>query len=111
MELKAQISAIASSKREVDKAELEGGLGPVVTEADIAQIVASWTGIPVEKRPGLRQVTGPYDASAVEVSTDESSKLLNMEETLHEKIIGQEEAVVAIARAVRRARVGLKNPN
>jgi len=94
MELKAQISAITSSKKEVDKAELEGGMGPVVTESDIAQIVAGWTGIPVEK-----------------VSADESMKLLKMEETLHTRIIGQEEAVVAIARAVRRARVGLKNPN
>jgi len=94
MELKAQISAITSSKKESDAAELEGGMGPVVTESDIAQIVAGWTGIPVEK-----------------VSADESSKLLNMEETLHGRIIGQEDAVVAISRAVRRARVGLKNPN
>ena len=45
------------------------------------------------------------------MSADESSKLLNMEETLHGRIIGQEDAVVAISRAVRRARVGLKNPN
>ena len=67
---------------------------PQVTEADIAQIVAAWTGIPVEK-----------------VSSDESKKLLKMEETLHNRIIGQEDAVVAIARAVRRARVGLKSPN
>ena len=49
MELKAQISAITSSKKESDAAELEGGMGPVVTESDIAQIVAGWTGIPVEK--------------------------------------------------------------
>lgn len=49
MELKAQISAITSAKRETDAAELEGGIGPVVTESDIAAIVAAWTGIPVEK--------------------------------------------------------------
>jgi len=94
MELKAQISAITSAKREEDKAETEAGAGPVVTESDIASIVASWTGIPVEK-----------------VSSDESKKLLKMEETLHNRIIGQEDAVVAISRAVRRARVGLKSPN
>lgn len=94
MELKAQISAITSAKREEDKAETEAGAGPVVTEGDIASIVASWTGIPVEK-----------------VSSDESKKLLKMEETLHNRIIGQEDAVVAISRAVRRARVGLKSPN
>jgi ATP-dependent Clp protease ATP-binding subunit ClpC len=94
MELKAQISTITAAKRETDNAESEGGLGPVVTETDIAQIVAAWTGIPVEK-----------------VGSDESAKLLKMEEVLHQRIIGQEEAVVAISRAVRRARVGLKNPN
>ena len=94
MELKAQISVITSAKREEDKAETEAGAGPVVTESDIASIVASWTGIPVEK-----------------VSSDESKKLLKMEETLHQRIIGQEDAVVAISRAVRRARVGLKSPN
>ena len=47
----------------------------------------------------------------LQVSSDESDKLIQMEDTLHQRVIGQEEAVVAIARAVRRARVGLKNPN
>ena len=47
----------------------------------------------------------------VQVSTDESDRLIKMEDTLHTRVIGQEEAVVAIARAIRRARVGLKNPN
>lgn len=45
------------------------------------------------------------------MSTDESDRLIKMEDTLHQRVIGQEEAVVAIARAIRRARVGLKNPN
>eukprot|EP00976_Prorocentrum_cordatum_P096272 1190499-Prorocentrum_minimum.AAC.2 len=125
MELKAQISAITSSKKETDKAELEGGMGPVVTESDIAQIVAGWTGIPVEKPLFGRRIVLAYQTRIMmrayeskkleddryQVSADESSKLLNMEETLHGRIIGQEDAVVAIARAVRRARVGLKNPN
>ncbi len=67
---------------------------PVVNEEDIAQIVASWTGVPVQK-----------------LTESESVKLLNMEETLHQRLIGQDEAVKAVSRAIRRARVGLKNPN
>merc|ERR1712127_570467 len=62
--------------------------------SDIADIVAAWTGIPVTK-----------------VARDEKDKLINIETTLHEKVIGQDVAVSAIARAVRRARVGLKSPN
>ena len=67
---------------------------PVVNEEDIAQIVASWTGVPVQK-----------------LTESESAKLLNMEETLHQRLIGQDEAVKAVSKAIRRARVGLKNPN
>ncbi|OMO52389.1 Chaperonin ClpA/B [Corchorus olitorius] len=95
IELRAQITAIQEKDKEMNKAEAEAGDGgPVVTEVDIQHIVSSWTGIPVEK-----------------VSTDESDRLLKMEETLHKRVIGQDEAVVAISRAIRRARVGLKNPN
>ncbi|MQL96048.1 hypothetical protein Taro_028719 [Colocasia esculenta] len=95
MELKAQISALIDKGKEISKAEIEAGdLGPVVSESDIQHIVSSWTGIPVEK-----------------VSSDESDRLLKMEETLHTRVIGQDEAVKAISRAIRRARVGLKNPN
>ena len=67
---------------------------PVVDEEDIAQIVASWTGVPVQK-----------------LTESESVKLLNMEDTLHKRLIGQDEAVKAVSKAIRRARVGLKNPN
>ncbi|KAG6686095.1 hypothetical protein I3843_11G001200 [Carya illinoinensis] len=95
MDLKAQISALVDKGKEMTKAESEAGdVGPVVTEVDIQHIVSSWTGIPVEK-----------------VSTDESDRLLKMEETLHKRVVGQDEAVKAISRAIRRARVGLKNPN
>ncbi|XP_031124827.1 ATP-dependent Clp protease ATP-binding subunit ClpA homolog CD4B, chloroplastic-like [Ipomoea triloba] len=96
MDLKVQISALIDKSKEMSKAETEAGdaEGPVVTEADIQHIVALWTGIPVAK-----------------VSTDESSRLLKMEETLHKRVIGQDEAVKAISRAIRRARVGLKNPD
>eukprot|EP00898_Chlorokybus_atmophyticus_P008890 jgi/Chlat1/9001/Chrsp94S08284 len=96
MELKAQIQALTSKAVEQSKAEQSEGEagGPTVTEADIQNIVSAWTGIPVEK-----------------VSADESDRLLKMEDTLHQRLIGQEEAVKAISRAIRRARVGLKNPN
>ena len=92
MEIKAEIRAIAQNKKS-DSPRGED-LSPVVTEEDIAQIVASWTGVPVNK-----------------LTESESEKLLHMEDTLHQRLIGQEEAVKAVSRAIRRARVGLKNPN
>merc|ERR1719265_2645389 len=67
---------------------------PLVTENDVAQVVSCWSGVPVEK-----------------VSADESVRLVALEKTLHNRVIGQEEAVVAVSKAVRRARAGLKNPN
>ncbi|MGI8500985.1 MAG: ATP-dependent Clp protease ATP-binding subunit [Hassallia sp.] len=91
MEIKAEIRAIAQSKTNASGTE---GLEPVVTEEDIAHIVASWTGVPVNK-----------------LTESESEKLLHMEDTLHQRLIGQEDAVKAVSRAIRRARVGLKNPN
>ncbi len=66
---------------------------PVVSEEDIAGVVASWTGIPVSK---LEQA--------------ETERLLKMEEILHERVIGQNEAIEVIAKAIRRARAGLKDP-
>ena len=73
-------------ERGVSKAE--------VTEEDIAGIVADWTHVPVTK-----------------LTEDESQKLLHLEEILHERVIGQDEAVRAVSRAIRRARAGLKDPN
>jgi ATP-dependent Clp protease ATP-binding subunit ClpC len=91
MEIKAQINAIAQSKKGATE---DVNKTPQVTEEDIAEIVAAWTSIPVNK-----------------LTKSESEKLLQMEETLHSRIIGQDEAVVAVSRAIRRARVGLKSPN
>ena len=65
----------------------------VVTEEDIAQIVASWTGIPVKK-----------------MTEDEGQRLLHMEELLHQRVVGQDEAISAVSRALRRARAGLQDP-
>ncbi|KZL49482.1 MULTISPECIES: ATP-dependent Clp protease ATP-binding subunit [Cyanophyceae] len=91
MEIKGEIRAIAQSKTNATGTE---GEEPVVGEEDIAHIVASWTGVPVNK-----------------LTESESEKLLHMEDTLHQRLIGQEDAVKAVSRAIRRARVGLKNPN
>ena len=65
----------------------------VVAEEDIAQIVASWTGVPVRK-----------------MTEDESQRLLHMEELLHQRVVGQDEAISAVSRALRRARAGLQDP-
>merc|ERR1719265_2417629 len=96
VELKSQIKAITEKKQEEAKAEIESGkeTGPTVNEQDIADVVAAWTGIPVDK-----------------VASDEAQRLMGMEEKLHERLIGQEEAIVACSRAIRRARTGLKSPN
>ncbi|MDP2952009.1 MAG: AAA family ATPase, partial [Chloroflexota bacterium] len=66
---------------------------PVVGESDIADVVSMWTGIPVAK-----------------ITAEETTRLLQMEDALHLRIVGQDEAIVAISKAVRRARAGLKDP-
>ncbi len=86
--IKAEIEQTTS-----DKEDQKAKSSPMVTEEDIAHIVASWTGVPVSK-----------------LTESESEKLLHMEDTLHQRLIGQEDAVKAVSRALRRARVGLKNP-
>ena len=65
-----------------------------LNEEDIAEVVASWTGVPVKK-----------------LTQSENEKLKNLEKTLHQRVIGQNEAVEAVAKAIRRGRVGLKDPN
>jgi len=72
------------SRRDVD----------MVTETDVSDVISNWTGIPVTK------ITG-----------SESERLMRMEDTIHERIIGQKHAVIAVSKAIRRARVGLRNPN
>jgi len=106
MELSAKIKEVLENKKEstledessLDKDSIKNDSkliqNPMVSEEDVAHIVASWTGVPVQK-----------------LTETESVKLLNMEETLHQRLIGQDEAVKAVSRAIRRARGGLKNPN
>ncbi|MEM1251581.1 MAG: ATP-dependent Clp protease ATP-binding subunit [Cyanobacteria bacterium P01_H01_bin.21] len=67
---------------------------PEVTDEDIADIVASWTGVPVSR-----------------LTESESAMILHLEDTLHERVVGQNEAVEAVSKAVRRSRVGMRNPN
>ncbi len=106
IELTAKIKELLENKKETTSQDNSGKVSdtaeensialqnPLVSEEDVAHIVASWTGVPVQK-----------------LTETESVKLLNMEETLHQRLIGQDEAVKAVSRAIRRARVGLKNPN
>ncbi len=79
------------TKKEWKKSQ--GQSESAVTEDDIAQVVAQWTGIPINK-----------------IAETESKKLLNLEEILHNRVIGQQDAVQSISKAVRRARAGLKDP-
>src|SRR5699024_7924102 len=73
--------------------EKQGQENSEVTTEDVATVVSTWTGVPVSR-----------------LTKDESERLLNMEKTLHDRVIGQEEAVDAVAKAIRRARSGLKDP-
>jgi len=82
-------SALTSEARGFSRRDVD-----MVTENDVSDVISNWTGIPVTK------ITG-----------SESARLLKMEDTLHERIIGQKHAVVAVSKAIRRARVGLRNPN
>lgn len=86
--LKKHAKQIKKYHKDAEKKE------PLVNENEIAEVVSSWTKIPVKK-----------------LTADESAKLAKLEKTLHKRVIGQEEAVSAVAKAVRRGRVGLKDPN
>ena len=76
--------ALGLTRKEVD----------TVMENDVAEVIAGWTGVPVSK-----------------ISDSESKRLLKMEDTLHERLIGQHHAIVSVSKAIRRARVGLRNPD
>lgn len=95
-EIKKQQGALRVQLKEA-KQEWEtahGGSDQIVTKEDVAEVVSRWTGIPVQS---LRE--------------EESQRLLRLEDTLHKRVIRQQEAVKAVAKAVRRGRVGLKDPN
>lgn len=94
--IKKQQDALRESLKEAKKAweTSNGGAEQVVTKEDVAEVVSRWTGIPVQS---LRE--------------EESQRLLRLEDTLHQRVVGQQEAVKAVAKAIRRGRVGLKDPN
>lgn len=88
-EMREKLRDLANDwKKDIDKKDI------LVTEEHIAHIVSTWTGVPVSK-----------------LTETESEKLLKMEDILHQQVIGQHDAVTSISKAIRRARVGLKNPN
>ena len=91
-EQEALMKKIENLKRRIENDQLKHL--PIVTEEDIAEVVSAWTKIPVQK-----------------LTESENAKLRKLEQTLHKRVIGQEEAVNAVARAVKRGRVGLKSPN
>jgi len=93
--LRDRINAISDKVKELEKKweERQDKAAVIITEEDIAEVVSDWTGIPVLK-----------------LTKAESEKLTNMEEKLKERIIGQDEAVMAISQAIRRGRAGLKPP-
>ena len=102
----ADFKSATEIKKQLDKAQnklnkaiakwegTEEELRPIITENSIEEVVAMWTGIPVTR-----------------LEKNEQKRLLDLEKVLHKRMIGQEEAVSAVAKAVRRGRVGLKNPN
>ena len=86
---------LAAAKAEIDKMKEDGAiLEEVVNEEDIADVVSSWTGIPVHK-----------------MMQGEMEKLVNLEEVLHKRVVGQDEAVSAVASAIRRNKAGLSDPD
>ncbi|MBQ4529751.1 MAG: ATP-dependent Clp protease ATP-binding subunit [Lachnospiraceae bacterium] len=93
-EIKAEKEKLEEKIRKLKKKQEKSKKVPTVTEAEIAEIVAMWTKIPVKK-----------------IAEEETAKLKRLEKTLHGRVIGQEEAVKAISKAIKRGRVGLKDPN
>ena len=89
---KALCEEIEAEKKDWEKQR--SGIKAEVTEEDIATIVSDWTHVPVKK-----------------LTEDEATKLLNLEAILHKRVVGQDEAVASVAKAIRRARAGLKDPN
>ncbi|NLK37381.1 MAG: ATP-dependent Clp protease ATP-binding subunit, partial [Epulopiscium sp.] len=88
-ELREQLNA---AKKDWENQTSQGA--QVVTKEDVAEVISKWTGIPLKS-----------------LNEEEGDRLIRLEETLHKRVIGQEEAVTAVAKAIRRGRVGLKDPN
>jgi len=94
MEVRIQIQVMKQALQINEKAGLKRVHIDMVMEEDVSEVISGWTGIPITK-----------------ISETESKKLLNMEDTLHQRLIGQHQAIVSVSKAIRRARVGLRNPD
>jgi len=90
--LKAEVSKLEKKLKKI-REEWDRDTSPIVSPDDIAELVSMWTGVPI-----------------MQLATEESTRLLNMESEIREQIVGQEEAIERIAKAVRRGRAGLKDP-
>jgi len=93
-EIRTQLRVMKYASKMREKAGIDEQLRTIVSEEDIAKVVTNWTGIPMTK-----------------ISESESKDLLNMENILHERLIGQHRAIISVSKAIRRARVGLRNPS
>ena len=94
MDIRVQVQVLKQALQINEKTSLKRVQIDQVMEEDIADVIAAWTGIPMNK-----------------ISESESKNLLNMEDTLHERLIGQHQAIISVSKAIRRARVRLRNPN
>ena len=89
-----KIKDALNRKKQIEERNLGSNSGAIITENDICAVISKWTGIPVTK-----------------VTESEKERLLNLENILHKRVIGQDEAIVAVSKAIRRARIGLKDNN
>ena len=93
-EVRTHIRVMKKTAKVNKKLGLEEPEVDIVSEEDVAEVISGWTGVPITK-----------------VTDSESQQLLNMESRLHERLIGQHQAIIAVSKAIRRARMGLRNPN
>merc|ERR1712127_464204 len=94
MDIRVQVQVLKQALQINEKTSLKRVQIDMVMEEDIADVIAAWTGIPMNK-----------------ISETETKNLLNMEDMLHKRLIGQHQAIVSVSKAIRRARVGLRNPD
>ena len=94
MDIRVQVQVLKQALQINEKTSLKRVQIDMVMEEDIADVIAAWTGIPMNK-----------------ISESETKNLLNMEDMLHKRLIGQHQAIVSVSKAIRRARVGLRNPD
>ena len=93
-QLRLEERKIAEKLAQAQQKQIENQELQVVSAEDVAEVVSQWTGVPVQQ-----------------IAKKESQRLMDLEKILHQRVVGQDKAVVAVSRAIRRARSGLKDPN